>query len=60
MRTLDGMLQLQQKELEYVFSEDVMRLYNSLVSIHIEHLCLSANYVKSKGVPRKLYELEEI
>lgn len=37
-----------------------MRLYNSLVSTHIDHLCLSASDVKSKGVLRKLYELEEI
>lgn len=37
-----------------------MRLYDSLVSTHIVHLCLSASDVKSKGVPRKLYELEEI
>lgn len=47
------MFQPRQKELEYFFSEDLMRLYDSLVSAHMEPLYLSADDVKSKGVPRK-------
>lgn len=45
---------LNRKKVEYLFSEDIMRLHNSLVSTHTENLCLFA-----KGVQKKWYGLEE-
>lgn len=47
-----------EEKADYLFSEDLVRSHNSAASMHTEHLCLFANYVESKGVQRKAYELE--